>query len=306
MHYDLIELRLFLNVGETRSLTRAAERSFMSASAASMRIKQPEENFRVPLLRRQAKGVELTPAGELMLEHIRMVLNQLEYIPSALQPFASEMKGTIRLIANSTAASTFLPGALSAILADRPEIDIYLQESSSREAALAVSKGSADIAVVAGQVMPDELEVLRLYRDELVLIGSPLMGPRQESPVRLIDMLDSTPFVGLNRHNSIHYFLGSQARQHGKRLNLRIQVGSFEAVCRMVEAVAGVSVVPHICAQQYGLSRLKVMQLDESWAFRDISLLRLRSHKLPGSSEQLISHLQDYVQKWWKRSYASE
>lgn len=306
MHYDLTDLRLFQHVGETRNLTRAAERSFMSPPAASMRIKQLEESFRTPLLRRQAKGVELTPAGEQMLEHIRMVFNQLECMHSAMQPFASGMKGRIRLLTNSTAASTFLPGALSAFLADRPEIDIDLEECSSREAAQAVSKGAADLAVVAGQVIPEGLEVLPLYRDELVLIGSALMGPGKEKSIRLTELLDSTPFVGLDRHNSIHHFIDGIARQLGKRLNLRIQVGSFDAVCRMVEAGAGVAVVPHICARQYGVGRLKVMQLDEPWALRDISLLRLRSHTLPGSSEQLINHLQDHVQKWWSRSYASE
>ena len=192
-----------------------------------------------------------------------------------------------------------------ALLADRPEIDIDLEECSSREAAQAVSKGVADLAVVAGQVIPDELEMSPLHRDELVLIGSALLGPRKEKPVRLIELLDSPPFVGLDRHNSIHHFIDGIARQLGKRLNLRIQVGSFYAVCRMVAAGAGVAVVPHICARQYAVGRLNVMQLDESWALRDISLLRLRSHKLPGSSEQLISHLQDHVQKWCSRSYAS-
>ena len=113
IHCDLTDLRLFQHVGETRNLTRAAERSFMSPPAASTRIKQLEEGFRIPLLRRQAKGVVLTPAGEQMLEHIRMVFNQLEGMHSALQPFANGMKGQVRLLTNSTAASAFLPGALS-------------------------------------------------------------------------------------------------------------------------------------------------------------------------------------------------
>ncbi|WP_076999185.1 LysR family transcriptional regulator [Variovorax sp. KK3] len=295
MHYDLTDLRLFLHVGETRNLTRAAERAFLSPPAASMRIKQLEENFHTPLLLRQAKGVQLTPAGERMLEHIRMVFNQLECMHSAMQPFASGVKGRVRLLANSTAASTFLPGALSAFLAEHPDIDIELEECSSREAAVAVVKGAADIAMVAGHVMPEELDVLPLYRDELVLIGSPLLGPRKEGPVRLAELLDSTPFVGLNQHNSIHSFVDGIARQLGKRINLRIQVGNFDAVCRMVEAGAGVAVVPLICAQQYGLKRLRVMALDEPWARRDISLVRLRSHTLPRSSELLIEHLRQQV-----------
>ena len=297
MHYDLTDLRLFLHVGETRNLTRAAERSYLSPPAASMRIKQLEESFRTPLLLRQAKGVQLTPAGECLLEQIRQVLNQLECLHAAMHPFASGVKGKIRLLANSTAASTFLPGALSAFLAQQPDVDIELEECNSREAAAAVAKGAADLAVVAGRVLPEELDVLPLYRDQLVLIASTLMGPRKEGPVRLAELLDNTPFVGLNQHNSIHHFIEGIARQLGKRPNLRIQVGSFDAVCRMVEAGAGVAVVPLICARQYGLERLRVMALDEPWALRDISLVRLRVHQLPRFSELLITHLQGYVQE---------
>jgi len=295
MRYDLTDLRLFLHVCETRNLTRAAERAFLSPPAASMRIKQLEENFHTPLLVRQAKGVELTPAGERMVEHIRLVFNQLECMHAELQPFASGVKARVRLLANSTAASTFLPGVLSAFLAEQPDIDIALEECSSREAAVAVAKGAADLAMVAGKVIPQEVDVLPLYRDELVVIASPLLGPREQGPVRFAKLLDDTPFVGLSEHNSVQHFVEGIARQLGKRFNLRIQVGSFDAVCRMVEAGAGVAVVPLICAQQYGLSRLRVIALDEPWARRDISLLRPRAHTLPRSSELLIAHLTSHV-----------
>jgi DNA-binding transcriptional LysR family regulator len=223
------------------------------------------------------------------------VLNQLECLHAAMHPFASGVKGKIRLLANSTAASTFLPGALSAFLAQHPDIDIELEECNSREAAVAVVKGAADLAVVAGRVLPEELEVLPLYRDQLAVIASPLLGPRREGPVRLADLLDNTPFVGLSHHNSIHLFIEGIARQLGKRPNMRIQVATLDAVCCMGEAGAGVAVVPLICAKQYGLDRLRVMTLDEPWALRDISLLRLRVHQLPRFSELLIAHLQDAV-----------
>ena len=158
-----------------------------------------------------------------------------------------------------------------------------------------MAKGAADLAVVAGHVIPEGLDVLPIYRDELVLIGSSLTDWPQPGPVRLAELLESTPFVGLGQHSSIHHFIDGIARQLGKKLNLRIQVGSFDAICRMVEAGAGVAVVPLICAQQYGVGRLRVTHLDEPWARRDISLLRLRSQTLPGSSEQLIAHLQQHV-----------
>ncbi|MET0209264.1 MAG: LysR family transcriptional regulator, partial [Burkholderiaceae bacterium] len=131
MQYDLTDLRLFLHIGETLNLTRAAERSFLSAPAASMRIKQIEEAFQTPLLLRQAKGVQLTAAGALLLDHARIVFRQLECMHSDLQPFASGIKARVKMLANSTATSNFLPDALSSFLAMHPDIDIELEEAPS-------------------------------------------------------------------------------------------------------------------------------------------------------------------------------
>jgi DNA-binding transcriptional LysR family regulator len=291
MHYDLTDLRLFLHVGETLNLTRAAERTFLSASAASMRIKQLEEAFQTPLLLRHAKGMQLTPAGELLLNHARAVFRQLECLHSDLQPYASGIKGRIRLMANSTATNTFLADALSPFLSEHPDIDIDIEEHPSRHVISSVAKGAADLGIVAGTIEADELEVLPLYSDELVVIAARSNGDYPGDRIRLADMLDDSRFVGLNQFNSIQTFVDRIAQGIGKRLNVRIQVGSFEAVCRMVEAGAGVAVVPRICALRYGADRLRLIALEDSWARRDISLVRQRDRALPKISEKLITHL---------------
>src|SRR3954463_12025235 len=108
MRYDLVDLRLFLHIGETLNLTRAAEKSFLSLPAASARIKQLEDAFQAPLLVRQSKGVQLTPAGEMRLAHARELFRQLECMHSDLFPYAKGIKGRIRVLANTSATNSFL------------------------------------------------------------------------------------------------------------------------------------------------------------------------------------------------------
>jgi len=293
MRYDLTDLRLFLHIGETLNLTRAAEKSYLSLSAASMRIKQLEEAFRTPLLIRQNKGMQLTPAGDTLLGHAREVFRRLECLHADLQPYAQGLKGRIRLMANTTATNTFLADALSPFLRDHPAVDIELTECSSAETIASVVKGVAELGIVAARVGAEELEVLPLYDDELVLIAP--HGGRDALParIRLVDALDGYSFVGINQFNSIQSFLDRNAQALGKRINLRVQVGSFDAVCRMVAAGAGVAVVPRACAIRYGgPSRLRLVGLDDGWARRGISLVRLRDRALPQFTEDLISHLQ--------------
>lgn len=292
MHYDLTDLRLFLNVGEALNLTRAAERSFLSPSAASMRIKQLEESFRTPLLIRQAKGMQLTRAGEIVLEHARAVFRQLDCLHADLLPYAEGIKGSIRLMANSTATNTFLADALSPFLREHAAIDIELTECSSEEVMASVVKGVADLGVIAARVQSDELEVLPLYPDELVLIAPQDAAPALSDRTRLSEVLDGYSFVGLNQFNSIQTFIDRIAQSQGKRVNLRIQVSSFDAVCQMVAAGAGIAVVPRACATRYDdHRRLRLVELADPWARRQMSLVRPRRRTLPAYTEQLIRHL---------------
>jgi DNA-binding transcriptional LysR family regulator len=292
MHYDLTDLRLFLNVGEALNLTRAAERSFLSPSAASMRIKQLEESFRTPLLIRQAKGMQLTRAGEIVLEHARAVFRQLDCLHADLLPYAEGVKGSIRLMANSTATNTFLADALSPFLRKHAAIDIELTECSSEEVMASVVKGVADLGVIAARVQSDELEVLPLYPDELVLIAPQDAAPALSDRTRLSEVLDGYSFVGLNQFNSIQTFIDRIAQSQGKRVNLRIQVSSFDAVCQMVAAGAGIAVVPRACATRYDdHRRLRLVELTDPWARRQMSLVRPRRRTLPAYTEQLIRHL---------------
>lgn len=294
MHYDLTDLRLFLNVGEALNLTRAAEKCFLSAPSASLRIKQLEESLQTPLLLRQAKGLQLTQAGEVLLKHARIVLQQLEVLHADLRPYAKGIKGRIRLQANSTATNTFLAEALSAFLNDNTDIDIELEEHPSQDIVASVAKGSVDLGIVAGSVLAEELDVLPLYADELIVIAHPNDPITRFMSLRLADMLDDCRFVGLNQFNSIQSFLDRIAHGMGKRVNLRIQVGSFDAVCRMVEAGAGVAIVPGACARSYAHSaNLRLLPLQDSWARRTISLVRQRQRLLPQFSEALIRHLVD-------------
>ncbi len=85
------------------------------------------------------------------------------------------------------------------------------------------------------------------------------------------DLLDSCRFVGLNQFSAIQSFLDRIANGMGKRISLRIQVGSFDAVCRMVEAGAGIAIVPNSCARRCASRKvLRFIRLEDDWARREL------------------------------------
>ncbi len=294
MHYDLTDLRLFLNVGETENLTRAAERSFLSLPAASSRIKQLEESFQTQLLIRQVKGVRLTPAGDELLRHAREVFRQLECLHADLRPYAKGVKGRVRLLANTTATNSFLANGLSRFLSENPDVDVELEEHLSADIVSAVGTGAADLGIVAGEVATADLDTMQLCSDELIVIA-PVNHPLPAfKALHFADLLDTCRFVGLNQSSAIQSFLDRIASGMGKRISLRIQVGSFDAVCRMVEAGAGIAIVPNSCARRYASRKvLRFIRLEDDWARRELRLVRRPGRELPQFAETLIRYLAD-------------
>jgi DNA-binding transcriptional LysR family regulator len=298
MRHDLTDLRLFVNVGETCNLTRAAERTFLSLPAASARIKNMEEAFKVRLLVRQVTGVALTPAGEVLLRHARNIFSELECLNADLQPYASGVKGRLRLLANTTATNSFLADALSTFLAEYPEVDIELEEKLSGDIVHAIRAGAADLGIMAGTVNVDGLDVYSLFHDDLSVVTSLTHPLAKKAHVRFVDLLDEYQFVGINPNSAIQAFLEDIASGLGKRINQRVNVGSFEAVCRMVEAGAGIAIVPRACAARYSRpSALSVVRLSDKWASRERLLCRQRGRDLPRFAEDFIRHLMRATQE---------
>ena len=136
MQFDLKDLRLFVLIAQTGSLTRAAEQSHLSLAATSARAKALEEQAGMPLLIREARGVRLSPPGEAFLHHAQAMLQQSRQLQADLQEYGAGLRGHLRVFANTTAVTDFLPDILSAYLIAHPHIAaLRLPEGSGRQAA---------------------------------------------------------------------------------------------------------------------------------------------------------------------------
>ncbi|OGB50442.1 MAG: LysR family transcriptional regulator, partial [Burkholderiales bacterium RIFCSPHIGHO2_12_FULL_67_38] len=263
MHYDLIDLRLFVAIAEAKNLTRGAERVHLAASSASHRMRLLEASIGTPLLLREPRGVSLTRAGEALLRHARQVFAQLEQMHADLTPYAKGVRGHVSLWANTHATHTFLPDSLSTFLQRHPQVSISLEEHTSPHVLLAVARGEVEVGVVAGTIEGAEVELIPYRADRLVLIA-PVDHPLAAHASSLFAQVLDYPFVMLHSGSAIHTFTMNAAAALGRHLEVRIQVRSFEAVCRMVSAGVGIGLVPR-SAVTAG-AQLAVIELEEPWA----------------------------------------
>ncbi|MFJ2363488.1 LysR family transcriptional regulator [Pseudomonas sp. NPDC087697] len=291
MNFDLTDLSLFINIAESSNLTQGARKTFMSAAAASTRIKTLEAQLNCTLLYRNRKGVELTESGQLLLQHARLVNRQVAHLKNAFAEFGSDTAGHIRIFANTTAVTEFLPEVLAGFLAQRPGVTIDLQERLTRDIIRGVLEGSTDMGIVAGPVASKELQVLHFSTDRLVLVVPANHPLTHNKTIKLRDTL-SFPHIGQHEGSTLQAFVREQAEKLDITLSWRIQLSSFEAICRMVEAGVGIGVIPESAAVRHSKTmRLAILQLDEPWAVRERSILVRDLEALPGCVRPLIALL---------------
>lgn len=291
MHFDLVDLRLMVRIAETNGLTRGAEASHMSLPAASTRVKNLEESIGAKLLYRTSQGVTLTPPGQAFVHHARLVLGQIEHLRGDLQSFAKGIKGHLRVFANTTALGEFLPPVLRRYLRSHPDVNIDLRERLSHDIVRAVTEGQTDIGIVAGAVRTENLQTLPYRQDTLILVvprGHVLAGG---APVAFADTLE-LDHVGLHEASAIHGFLRQACDQLHRTLPTRIEVGNFEAACRMVEAGVGVSILPASAARRHALAMaIDTVPLADGWALREMKICMRNLQALPAFARDLVDLL---------------
>src|SRR5574343_1945201 len=288
MRYDLPDLRLVAAIADSGSLTRAAEAVHLAPSAASHRLTQLESALGVPLFALHSRGLNPTAAGESLLRHARQVFAQLEQMHADLAPYASGLTSQVTVFANTNAINCFLPEDLGIFLLEHPRVRISLEEQPSPAIIQAVAAGQVEIGVVAAEGGTAGLETLPYRRDRLVLIvppGHPLAG---QPAVAFADVLGE-PFVCLHAGSAIHTFMMNHAARLGSRLDVRIQVRSFNAVCRMVAAGVGIGMVPRSAiASAEGIHGIETT---DPWAPRDLQRCVRQQTRLSPAAAALLTHL---------------
>jgi DNA-binding transcriptional LysR family regulator len=277
MHFDLIDIRLFANIAETKSLSRGAELSHMCPSAASKRIRNVEESIGASLLYRTSAGVSLTRAGQAFHDHSRVLLHELEELERDLEHYSASPKskgfrGTIRVSAGSAVVSEFLPAILSKYSAIYPNVNVEVRAQLTPEILHAVNAGLADVGIYLGDVPVGEVHALLCGRYPLVLItsSSHVLAHRKTAGISFGETLNFD-YVTLPENSTNHAFLKHAAEVARKTLKVRFHLPTFEDLGHMVQADLGIAVVPEFVARRLIKTKgVRVMNLSDEWAVCDM------------------------------------
>jgi DNA-binding transcriptional LysR family regulator len=291
VRFDLVDLRLFLNVSEQRSITHGAERSNMALASASARIRGMEDRLGVPLLERRRHGVSLSPAGECLLEHARLIVQQVERMHGDLGSFARGLSGSVRLLSNTSALSEHLPQVLAAFLAANPTLSLDVEDRQSADIGVALASGAADVGIASAAALPEGIEQYPFRDDELVIVVPRGDALARRQRMAFADVV-GRDFIGLSRDSALQRHITGHATRLGVSMTVRARMAGFEAVCRMVETGAGIAVVPMASASRSRHSmKISIVRLADPWAKRRLAICVRRLATLPAGARRLVEHL---------------
>ena len=291
MHFDLTDLRLYLNILDTGNITAGAARSHLSLAAASARIRAMEASLGIDFLERGRRGVTPTPAGKALAQHARLLLQHADRLQQDLAEYAKGVKGQVRLLCNTTAITEYLPEVLADFLCRHPNLDIDLQELPSARITHALRQGAADLGIVSDAVDTHALETLPFRDDPLVLIMPPDHPLANGATPNFSDTLHHD-YVGLNANSALAVYLEEQALHAGMRLQIRIRAEGFDGVMRMVARGAGLAIVPLAAIQRRAVDQsFKRFALKEDWAQRKLLLCARSFTGLPAYARALLDAL---------------
>jgi DNA-binding transcriptional LysR family regulator len=291
MRFDLVDLQLFIAVADQRSITGGALRVHLALASASARIKGLEGTFGAALLKRGRRGVELTAAGETLLDHARIILHNVDAMRGDLSVYASGVRASVHLLANTSGLSEHLPKALAGFLREHPDVSVDVEERESTDIAAAIASGAADLGFAAEHALPDNFERFLFSEDRLTLVVSrrgELAGRRQ------IDFQEVTgcDFIGLTNSTALQGHIARQAARLGARLSFRARLRDFDAICQLVAADIGIAVVPEAAARRCARSMpITMIRIRDAWANRKLAICARSFKTLPRPAKQLVDYL---------------
>ena len=241
--------KVFRDLVESRSFSKAASLNFITQSAVSQQIRAMEERFRVPLIERSNKQFGLTREGQLLYETSKQIVFQFDSLQHQLSEMRNVVSGTIRLSTVYSIGLHELPPYLKKFLKEFPSVHVHVEYRRSNQVYDEVSEGTSDLGLVAFPVHKKTLKVEPFRKDRLILICVPGHELAQQGEIT-VEKLKNEKFIGFEPDIPTRKAVDKIFREAGLEINPVMEFDNIETVKRAVEIGAGVSIVPRATVEQ--------------------------------------------------------
>jgi len=289
MHLET--LKVFCDVVETRSFSVAASQNFVTQSAVSQQIRTLEERYGRRLLERTRGNVQLTPAGEVLYQVSKEIVQRYQDMEARLQVIAQRVAGTVRVATVHSIGLYELSAQIKRYLKAYPEVHLHLEYSRSSKIYEDALRGQIDIGVVAYPSRRPQITVLPFREDRLALAcppGHPLARHRQVS----IRKLQGEQLVGYERDIPTRRETDRMLRRYGVEVRYVMELDNVETMKRVIEIGAGIAILPEPAVRPEVKARsLAAVQLSDELFLRPLGIIHRQGKHFSPATEKFIEFL---------------
>ncbi len=281
---ELTALRQFVVIAESGHITRAAQRLGVSQPALSAMLKKLEAEVGAPLLDRTGRGVLLTAAGRVFLEHAQASVRRADEAVTSVRELIGLESGSIRIGGGATAVAHLLPSVVSAVRRAHPALRFYVREAGSRAVADAVLSGELDLGIVTTPITgpgSDDLMAVAAIQDELMLVVPSDHELADQSSYTWSSICED-PLVLFEHGSAVRNIIDHASRDSGVSLNVVMEVRSTETIERMVEAGIGPGFI-----SRFALGDKRGLICRDGRLFRELAVVRRRD-RVPSAASAVF------------------
>lgn len=287
------QLKYFLEIARTGSMTIAASALHIAQPALSHHIAAMEEELGVPLLERHARGVRLTIEGQRLLDRAAAILRQLERLPDDVRDAASQARGTVRLCVVSSVAPVLTAPLFRLVNERLPDVRLQLSTGLSRDAQALVEARRVDLALLPTAHELPRLEVVPAFEEHFCIFG-PKKALKGKGPVPF-RAIATLPLVAPDRDHDLRKLIERTAVAQNISLDVRYELNSSELLCKVVHDGLACAVMPRNAFTDPEAAGLAVRDIVEPELTRTQSLTWMVEHALTPAGEAVRKLLLELI-----------
>lgn len=281
-------LKMFCDLAETESFTKAAQINNVTQSAVSQQISSLERMFKSLLIERSKKKFRLTREGQVLYEYSKQVIQTFDSLQNKLQEIKEIISGTIRVATIYSIGLHDLPPYLKKFLKTYPTVNVHVEYRRANQVYDDVLSNVVDLGMIAYPIRDSKLEIVPLRKETMVIICNPQHPFAKAKKLKLKD-LQGQKFIGFEADIPTRRGIDKALRDAGVSVQYVMEFDNIETVKRAVEIEAGVAIVPQSTVmQEVAKQSLAEIEIEDAELYRPIALIYKKNKVLSPAMKQFI------------------
>ena len=284
-------LKLFCDLAEAKSFTKAAQINGVTQSAVSQQISSLETKFAATLIERSKKKFTLTKEGETLYKYSNQIVQSYDELRHKIQEIQNVVTGAIKVVTIYSIGLHELPPYLKKFLKKHPTVNVSVEYRRATQLYEDIISGMADIGLVAYPQKDPRLQVTSLAEDMLVLICHPEHPLAQEPRVKLSEIV-SHKFIAFEPDIPTRRAIDKILRDRNVEVDHAMEFDNIETVKRAVEIDAGISIVPRSpVSQEVAKKTIAMVEIEDEQFYRPLAAVHKKNKVLSPAMKEFLALL---------------